>query len=95
MTVATKSGTNQLHGSVFNFLRNNRMDANNFFSNRSGQKLGTFQRNEFWLGSSIHPESLIRVQDPSNGTLAVRRRDQAGTLRSEWNAKVASISKFA
>ena len=47
LNIATKSGTNQLHGSVFNFLRNNKMDANNFFSNKAGQKLGTFQRNEF------------------------------------------------
>src|SRR5690606_29730741 len=35
LTIATKSGTNQLHGSVFNFLRNNRMDSNNFFANRA------------------------------------------------------------
>jgi hypothetical protein len=47
LTIATKSGTNQLHGTVFDFLRNNKMDANNFFANRSGQKLGSFQRNEF------------------------------------------------
>ncbi len=47
LTLSTKSGTNQLHGSIFNFLRNNKMDANNFFANRAGQDLGTFQRNEF------------------------------------------------
>jgi hypothetical protein len=51
LTIATKSGTNEFHGSAFDFLRNNRMDANNFFANRSGQELGTFQRNEF--GGSI------------------------------------------
>lgn len=47
LTMATKSGTNEFHGSLFNFLRNNKMDANNFFANSSGQELGTFQRNEF------------------------------------------------
>ena len=30
--VITKSGTNQLHGSLFEFLRNSAMDARNFFS---------------------------------------------------------------
>jgi len=51
LTIATKSGTNEFHGSAFNFLRNNRLDANNFFANRAGRNLGTFQRNEF--GGSI------------------------------------------
>ncbi|MDE0626949.1 MAG: TonB-dependent receptor [Bryobacterales bacterium] len=31
VTMTTKSGTNDLHGSVFEFLRNERMDARNFF----------------------------------------------------------------
>jgi hypothetical protein len=31
-----KSGTNQYHGSVFEFLRNDAFDANNWFSNRAG-----------------------------------------------------------
>ena len=33
----TKSGTNQLHGSGFGFIRNRKMDANNFFNNQNGQ----------------------------------------------------------
>lgn len=42
-----KSGTNQLHGSAFEFLRNSRLDANNFFANRRGIPLGSFKRNQF------------------------------------------------
>ena len=30
-----KSGTNQYHGNVFEFLRNNKLDANGFFGNRA------------------------------------------------------------
>src|SRR5438046_1550675 len=37
MTFSSKSGTNNLHGSVYEFLRNNDLDANRFFSNRSGR----------------------------------------------------------
>ena len=33
-----KSGTNQLHGTVYEFLRNKSLDANNFFQNRAGNK---------------------------------------------------------
>jgi Carboxypeptidase regulatory-like domain/TonB dependent receptor len=47
INVATKQGGNTLHGSGFEFLRNNKLDANNFFSNRAGVPLRTFQRNQF------------------------------------------------
>ena len=47
LTMTTKSGTNELHGTAFDFLRNNKMDSNNWFANRRGTDLGTFQRNEF------------------------------------------------
>ena len=47
LTMTTKSGTNEIHGTAFDFLRNNKMDSNNWFANRRGTPLGTFQRNEF------------------------------------------------
>jgi hypothetical protein len=42
--IATQSGTNQLHGSVYEFLRNNALDAPNFFDQGSAPP---FQRNQF------------------------------------------------
>lgn len=42
--VSTKSGTNQIHGSVYEFLRNSAMDARNFFSTGS---IPSFKRNQF------------------------------------------------
>ena len=51
ISIATKSGTNEYHGTLFDFLRNSKMDSNNYFANTRGQDLGTFQRNEF--GGSI------------------------------------------
>ncbi len=47
LTMTTKSGTNELHGTAFDFLRNDKMDSNNWFANSRGTELGTFQRNEF------------------------------------------------
>lgn len=51
VTLVTKSGTNELHGSAYEFLRNSAMDANNFFSNRTGASLASFKRNQF--GASL------------------------------------------
>jgi hypothetical protein len=45
--VSTKSGTNELHGAVWEFLRNDKLNANNFFTNRTGTPRPAFRRNEF------------------------------------------------
>ena len=47
VSVVTKSGTNQLHGSLFEYLRNTDFNANNFFLNASGQQRAVLQRNQF------------------------------------------------
>jgi hypothetical protein len=40
----TRSGTNQLHGAAYEFLRNSRLDARNFFD---AGKIPPFRRNQF------------------------------------------------
>ena len=47
INTAIKSGTNELHGSLFEFLRNSALDANNFFNNRAGRSLPPFRQNQF------------------------------------------------
>jgi carboxypeptidase family protein/TonB-dependent receptor-like protein len=42
-----KSGTNGLHGSLYEFLRNDALDANNFFSNALGAPKPVRKRNQF------------------------------------------------
>jgi len=67
LTIATKSGTNELHGSLFEFLRNSKMDANNFFANAAGRRRGTFQRNEFGVGVG-GPITIPKLYDGRNKT---------------------------
>jgi hypothetical protein len=48
---SVKSGTNQFHGSAYEFLRNKELNANNFFLNRAGRDRPAFIQNQF--GASI------------------------------------------
>src|SRR5262249_11198763 len=46
INIVTKSGTNSLHGSGFDFFRNNALDARNYF-NEVGQPQNAFHNNQF------------------------------------------------
>jgi hypothetical protein len=47
VNASIRSGANQFHGSLFEFLRNNVLDANTFFNNKNGVKRGHFSQNQF------------------------------------------------
>jgi len=47
----SRSGTNQFHGSVYEFLRNSALDANNFFDNANGVSKPPFRKNQFGVSA--------------------------------------------
>ena len=57
INVATRAGTNDWHGSLFELVRNDRFDARNFFSSRTEP----FKRNQFGgsLGAPIRRDKLF------------------------------------
>ena len=59
--VVTKSGTNEFHGNVFEFLRNTDLDARNYFS----PTRGAFDQNQFGatLGGPIRKNKLFFFAD--------------------------------
>ena len=65
INISLRSGTNGFHGTLFHFLRNANMDANNFFN--SGRTKPPFQQNQFGaaLGGPVY---LPKVYDGRNRT---------------------------
>jgi hypothetical protein len=63
--IAIKSGTNQLHGGAFEFLRNSSLDANDFFSNRAGVPIPPFRQNQFGgnIGGPIQKDKTFFFGD--------------------------------
>ncbi|HZY62932.1 MAG TPA: carboxypeptidase-like regulatory domain-containing protein [Edaphobacter sp.] len=58
ISLVTKSGTNNLHGSAYEFIRNSALDARNYFDQ---DKIPAFQRNNFGgsLGGPIRKDKLL------------------------------------
>ena len=61
INVVTKSGTNQYHGSLFEFLQNSALNANNFFNNQNGVKISPKKNNQFGgtIGGPIRKDKLF------------------------------------
>lgn len=71
-----RSGTNDLHGSLYEFHRNDNLDANNFFGNRIGLKKPFRLRNQFGAaaGGPIVKDKTFIFGDYEG------LRDRAGTV---------------
>ena len=67
VNVILKSGTNQVHGSVYEFLRNSALDSNTYFNNRAKIPLPLFHRSQF--GTSLSgPVFFPKIYDGRNKT---------------------------
>jgi carboxypeptidase family protein len=65
VNIQIKSGSNQFRGSVFEFLRNDAFDANNFFNNRAGRAKPDFSQHQFGgtLGGPIIKDKTFFFAD--------------------------------
>ena len=78
INVITRSGGNQLHGSVFEFLRNDKLDARNFFAtnvrklrfNNYGYSVGgPIIKNKLFFFGGQEWKSIRRTLDPARRTM--------------------------
>jgi Carboxypeptidase regulatory-like domain/TonB dependent receptor len=78
INVTTRSGGNELHGSIFEFLRNDKLDARNFFAtdarklrfNDFGYAIGgPIIKNKFFFFGGQEWKYIRRTQDPERRTL--------------------------
>ncbi len=65
ISVITDSGSNQLHGSLYEYFRNEKLNANNFFNNVRGQERQRDRYNQFGgkLGGPIYIPKLYDGRD--------------------------------
>ncbi len=65
LVLVTKSGTNEFHGSGYEFFRNDKMNSNDWNSNRFSRKKGVFHDNVFGatFGGPVTIPKLYRGKD--------------------------------
>lgn len=96
LNATVKSGTNQFHGDAWEFLRNDALDAKNFFENSGGIAKGEYRQNQFGftVGGPIRKDKTfffgdyegtrIRQAIPSENTVPTAlERDSGFTNLSE------------
>ncbi len=56
VNVSTRSGTNEFHGALYEYLRNNVFDSNEFFNKGAGLSIPPFHMNQFGgaIGGPVH-----------------------------------------
>ena len=91
MSFASKSGTNEFHGTAYDFVRNEALDANNFFNNGRGIARPVYKQHDFGASvrrSGLDSEDLQRQEQDVlllqlRSVPKSRRRQRCDTNRSD------------
>jgi hypothetical protein len=88
LNATVKSGSNALHGDVWEFLRNDALDANDYFLNQAGKPRPEFRRNQF--GFAIGgPVTIPRVYNGHDKTFFFG--DYEGTRVNQGNVITGTV----
>src|SRR5437868_4223129 len=80
VNMVTRSGTNQFHGSLYEFFRNQKLDANNWFNNQSGVPIPALRNNNFGgtVGGPIRRDKTFFFFDYDGSRSRTASTHQAG-----------------
>src|SRR5579871_770221 len=96
ITFASKSGTNQFHGDLYWFLRNNDLDSNYFYNNLAGIPISIYKQNDF--GATLGgPIWIPKVYNGKNKTFFFYSyegfRNRAGANGQTFTVPTAEMYK--
>ncbi len=89
----TRSGTNEFHGSLFEYFRNDVLDANSFFNNRAGLPRTKMRQNNFG-GTLGGPVRIPGLYDGRERTFFFYSAE-ALRLRAPQQATITSVPTLA
>jgi hypothetical protein len=80
VNMVTRSGTNDFHGSLYEFLRNDKFDANGFFANSAGVGIPPLRQNQFGgtIGGPIKKDKTFFFFDFEGTRTKSMQSGQAG-----------------
>jgi len=87
--VVTRSGTNDYHGSAYEYFKNDKLNANDWNSNRYGRAKGVFHENVFGgtIGGPIRVPKIYNGRDRTFFFVNY----EGGRYRTGSNAQLASV----
>jgi hypothetical protein len=106
INVVTRSGTNQFHGSAYEFFRNSVMDANSWFNNANSEKIPALKRNNFGgtFGGPIRKDKTFFFVDyeglrahtaNSSGLMSVPTQCMRGDAGATCPNGVSALGNFS
>src|SRR6266540_2744233 len=80
----TRSGSNSFHGELFEYFRNNHLDANSYLNNEAGRRLQPYTQNQFGgaVGGPVIRNKLLFFAN-YEGFRVVQREQQFATVPDE------------
>jgi len=92
LNATLKSGTNKFHGDLWEFLRNDKLDAADFFENAANKKKGEFRQNQFGVTAG-GPLVVPHLYDGKNKTFIFG--DYEATRIRQGNVFVSTVPTAA
>jgi Carboxypeptidase regulatory-like domain len=95
INLLTKSGSNDFHGGLYEYLRNDKLNANDFFSNKTGVARPAYRQNQYGgsLGGRIIKDKTFFFGDYE--ALKIRSGKPTGLIFTPTAFELANVGNFS